>query len=93
MKDANGEFIIIIKEKETIFRKMAFLDPIVSFINVFISRDFFINAISNFIIKEDIERTLFKQFIKKALRLNKLNFKALRLLWSWDKAKIQALIL
>jgi hypothetical protein len=60
MKDANGEFIIIIKEKETIFRKMAFLDSIVSSINISISRDFSINAISSFIIEEDIEKALFK---------------------------------
>jgi hypothetical protein len=60
MKDANNEFIITIKEKETIFRKMAFSDPIMSSINIPISRDFFINAISNFIIKEDIEKALFK---------------------------------
>jgi hypothetical protein len=80
MKDANDEFVIIIKEKETIFQKMAFLDPIMSFINIPIFRDSFINVISNFIIKEDIKKALFKQFIKKALGLNKLNFKALRLL-------------
>jgi hypothetical protein len=59
---------------------MAFPDSIVSSINILISRDFLINAISNFIIEEDIEKTLFKSFIKKALGLNKLNFKALRLL-------------
>jgi hypothetical protein len=80
MKDVNDDFTIIIKEKEEIFRKMTFLDLIVSFINIFISRDSSINAISNFITEEDIEKTLFEQFIKKALRLNKLNFKALRLL-------------
>jgi hypothetical protein len=61
---------------------MAFPDPIVSSINILISRDSSINAISSFIIEEDIEKALFKQFIKKALGPNKLNFKALRLLWS-----------
>jgi hypothetical protein len=60
MKDVNSEFTIIIKEKEEIFRKMAFPNPIVSFINILISRDSFINAISSFIIEEDIEKTLFK---------------------------------
>jgi hypothetical protein len=60
MKDANNEFIIIIKEKEEIFRKMVFLDSIISSINIPISRDSSINAISSFIIKEDIEKTLFK---------------------------------
>jgi hypothetical protein len=60
MKDANSEFVIIIKEKETIFRKMAFLDPIASSINIPISRDSSINAISSFIIKEDIEKALFE---------------------------------
>jgi hypothetical protein len=80
MKDANGEFVITIKEKEEIFRKMAFPNPIVSSINIPISRDFSINAISSFIMKKDIEKTLFKQSIKKALGLNKFNFKALRLL-------------
>jgi hypothetical protein len=60
MKDANDEFTTIIKEKEEIFRKMVFPDPIVSSINISISRDFFINAISSFIIEEDIEKALFK---------------------------------
>jgi hypothetical protein len=82
MKDVNSEFVTTIKEKEEIFRKMAFLNPIVSSINIPISRDSSINAISSFIIEEDIEKALFKQSIKKALRLDKLNFKALRLLWS-----------
>jgi hypothetical protein len=80
MKDANGEFITIIKEKEEIFRKMAFPNSIVSSINISISKDSFINVISSFIIEKDIEKTLFKQFIKKALGLDKLNFKALYLL-------------
>jgi hypothetical protein len=93
MKDANGEFTIIIEEKEEIFRKMAFPDLIASSINIPISNDSSINAISSFITEKDIEKALFKQFIKKASGLNKLNFKALRLLWSWDKARIQALIL
>jgi hypothetical protein len=60
MKDANDEFITIIKEKEEIFRKMVFSDPIVSSINISISRDSSINAISSFIIEEDIKKTLFK---------------------------------
>jgi hypothetical protein len=93
MKDANGEFITTIEEKEAIFRKMAFPDPIASSINIPISRDSSINAISSFITEEDIEKALFEQSIKKALGPDKLNFKALRLLWSWDKARIQALIL
>jgi hypothetical protein len=60
MKDVNNEFIITIKEKETIFRKMTFPDPIVSFINIPISRDSSINAINSFIIEEDIEKALFE---------------------------------
>jgi hypothetical protein len=80
MKDANSEFTTTIKEKEEIFRKIAFPDPIVSSINITFSRDSSINAISSFIIEEDIEKALFKQSIKKALESNKLNFKALRLL-------------
>jgi hypothetical protein len=39
---------------------MAFLDPIVSFINISISKDSSINAISSFIIEEDIEKALFE---------------------------------
>jgi hypothetical protein len=80
MKDANSDFATIIKEKEEIFQKMAFLEPIASSINIATTMNPSINAISSFIIKEDIEKTLFEQSIKKALRLNKLNFKALRLL-------------
>jgi hypothetical protein len=93
MKDANGEFATTIEEKEAIFRKMAFLELITSSINIATSIDPSINAINSFIIEEDIEKALFEQSIKKAPGLDKLNFKALRLLWSWDKARIQALIL
>jgi hypothetical protein len=80
MKDANDEFATIIKEKEEIFRKMVFPNPIVSSINIPISRDSSINAINSFIIEKDIEKALFKQSIKKAPGPDKLNFKALRLL-------------
>jgi hypothetical protein len=93
MKDANDDFATIIKEKEEIFRKMTFLEPITSSINIATVISPLINAISSFIIEEDIEKALFKQSIKKALGPDKLNFKALRLLWSWDKARITALIL
>jgi hypothetical protein len=80
MKDANSDFATTIKEKEEIFRKMAFSEPIASSINISTTIDPFINAISSFITEEDIEKALFKQSIKKALGLDKLNFKALRLL-------------
>jgi hypothetical protein len=93
MKDANGEFAIIMKEKEAIFHKMTFPEPMASSINIANSISHSINAISSFIIEEDIEKALYKQSIKKAPGPDKLNFKALRLLWSWDKARIQALIL
>jgi hypothetical protein len=80
MKDANGEYIIIIEEKEAIFCKMTFLELIVSSINIANSKNYSINAISSFIIEEDIEKALFEQSIKKASGSDKLNFKALRLL-------------
>jgi hypothetical protein len=72
---------------------MAFLELIASFINIPTTIDPFINAISSFITKGDIEKALFKQSIKKALGLDRLNFKALHLLWTWDKVRITALIL
>ena len=93
MKDVNGEFATTIKEKEAIFRKMAFLEPIASSVNIATAINTSINAIDSFITEGDIERALFEQSIKKAPGPDKLNFKALRLLWSWDKARIQALIL
>jgi hypothetical protein len=93
MKDANGDFTTTIEEKEEIFRKMAFLEPIASSINIATTIDPSMNAISSFIIEKDIEKALLEQSVKKALGLDKLNFKAIRLLWSWDKARILALIL
>jgi hypothetical protein len=80
MKDANGEFATTMKEKEAIFHKMAFLEPMVSSINIVDSISHPINAISSFIIEEDIEKALYKQSIKKASGPDKLNFKALHLL-------------
>jgi hypothetical protein len=80
MKNANGEFAIIMKEKEAIFRKMTFPKPMASSINIadFISHP--INAISSFITKKNIEKVLYEQSVKKAPGPDKLNFKALRLL-------------
>jgi hypothetical protein len=66
MKDANSEFAIIIKEKEAIFQKMAFLELITSSINIATPINPLLNAISSFIIKGDIEKTLLEQSIKKA---------------------------
>jgi hypothetical protein len=80
MKDANGDFAIIIEEKEEFFRKIAFPEPIASSINIATTIDPSINAINSFIIKKDIEKALLKQLVKKALGLNKLNFKAIYLL-------------
>jgi hypothetical protein len=80
MKDANGDFATTIEEKEAIFRKMAFPEPIASSINIATTIDPSINAISSFITEEDIEKALLEQSIKKALGLDKLNFKAIHLL-------------
>jgi hypothetical protein len=80
MKDANGEFATTIEEKEAIFHKMAFPELIISSINIVDSKNHPINAISSFIIEEDIEKALFEQSVKKAPGLDKLNFKALHLL-------------
>jgi Reverse transcriptase (RNA-dependent DNA polymerase) len=93
MKDANGDFATTIEEKEEIFRRMAFPEPIASSINIATTIDPSINAISSFITEKDIEKALLEQSIKKASGPDKLNFKAIRLLWSWDKARISALIL
>jgi hypothetical protein len=60
MKDANSEFAIIIKEKKAIFRKMTFLEPIASSIDIMATIPPSINAISSFIIEKDIEKALFK---------------------------------
>jgi hypothetical protein len=80
MKDANGDFATIIEEKEEIFRRMAFPEPITSSINIATTIDPSINAISSFITEKDIEKALLKQSIKKASRPDKLNFKAIHLL-------------
>jgi hypothetical protein len=80
MKDANRDFTITIKEKEEIFRRMAFLELIASSINIATTIDPFINAISSFITEKDIEKALLKQSIKKASGPDKLNFKVIHLL-------------
>jgi hypothetical protein len=59
---------------------MAFPEPIASSINIATTIDPSINAISSFITEKDIEKALLKQLVKKALRPDKLNFKAIRLL-------------
>jgi hypothetical protein len=61
---------------------MAFPEPITSSINIATTIDPFINAISSFITEGDIEKALFEQSIKKAPGLDRLNFKALCLLWT-----------
>ena len=54
MKDVNGELATTIEEKEAIFRKMAFPEPITSSIDVAATILSSINAISSFITEEDI---------------------------------------
>jgi hypothetical protein len=80
MKNANDEFATTMKEKKAIFRKMAFPELMTSSINIVDSISHPINAISSFIIEEDIKKALYKQSVKKAPGPDKLNFKALRLL-------------
>ena len=41
------------------------------------------------IAEKDIEKALFKQSIKKAPGSDRLNFKALDLLWTWIKQELQ----
>jgi hypothetical protein len=54
--------------------------------------DIIIKEETDFIQEEDIRKALFEQSTKKAPGPDKLNFKALRLLWEWDKLRIIALI-
>jgi hypothetical protein len=83
---------ITIEEKEAIFMNQAFPDlskesnSTLSVLELNIRNN-------DFIIEKEIEKVLFKQSIKKAPGPDKLNFKAIRLLWSWDKSRITALIL
>ena len=44
------------------------------------------------ILDKDIEHALFSQSTKKALGKDRLNFKAIRLLWTWDKERVLNLI-
>ena len=41
--------------------------------------------------KEAVQKALFNQDVKKAPGVDKLNFRALRLLWDWDSGRIVAL--
>jgi ribonuclease HI len=42
--------------------------------------------------EEEIEKALFQQSIKRAPGISRLNAKALRLLWSWDRTRIVKLV-
>ena len=71
---------VLIKEKEAIFMKQAFPDLLKDSDEALSLLELNINAESSFISEKDIEKALFKQFIKKAPGPDKLNFKTLRLL-------------
>ena len=90
MKAENGSIATTIEEKEAIFLKSAFLKPIILNNTANFSLE---NNISNIDIAEkDIENAIFQQSVKKAPGPDKLNFKAIRLLWQMDKNRIKALI-
>ena len=50
------------------------------------------NGGTELITDQDIDNALFAQSIKKAPGPDRLNFKAIRLLWNWDQGRITALI-
>ena len=92
IKSLNGEVAITIEEKEAIFMKQAFPDLSKESSAALPLPTLNMNAENSFISEKDIEKALFEQSIKKAPGPDKLNFKALRLLWDWDKTRIIALI-
>jgi hypothetical protein len=80
-----------IKEKKAVFLKSAFPEPIEGLID---NPPIFIQSISDISIRDiNIEEALFNQSTKKALGPDRLNFKALRLLWQWDKDRVKALVI
>jgi hypothetical protein len=91
IKAVNETIAITIEEKEVVFLKSAFPGPIEGLTE---NPPISIQPISNNIAIRDIDikEALFNQFTKKALRPDRLNFKALRLLWQWDKDKVKALV-
>lgn len=93
IKSLNGDIAVTIEEKEAIFMKQAFPDLSKESDIALSLSELNINAENSFISEKDIEKALFEQSIKKAPGPDKLNFKALRLLWSWDKPRITTLIL
>ena len=93
IKSLNGEIATTVEEKEAIFMKQAFPDlSKASDIALSLSDLVIKNVEKDFITEKDIEKALFEQSVKKAPGPDRLNFKALHLLWEWDKAKIIALI-
>jgi hypothetical protein len=91
IKAANGTVATTIEEKEAVFFKSAFPGPIEGLTE---NPPISIQPISdNIAIRYiDIEEALFNQSTKKASGPNRLNFKALRLLWQWDKNRVKALV-
>ena len=93
IKALNGDIAITIEEKEAIFLKQAFPEPLKATENIESSfSQLFSQNESISISEKDIQAALFQQSIKKAPGPDRLNFKALRLLWNWDKTRIITLI-
>ena len=92
IKAVNGTIATTIEEKEAVFLKSAFPGPIEGLTE---NPPISIQPISdNIAIRDiDIEEALFNQSTKKAPGPDRLNFKALRLLWQWDKDRVKALVI
>jgi hypothetical protein len=88
VKGPNGEIAVSLEEKETLFRTTAF--PTMGQQDNTPEPE--IPQMHELIPLKLIKKVIFTQFIKKALGPDRLTFQVIRLLWRWDKPKINILI-
>ena len=89
VKKSNEKVVITLEQKEELFLESQFPKIQANDIPKPIIPQ---NGGINLIIDQIIKDTLLSQSIKKTSEPDRLNFKAIRLLWEWDQEKIIALI-
>ena len=89
LKDSDGNTAVSMKAKEALVRKSAFPKPP---INLFEPSVIPSGLAHTKITEEVVARTLMTQAANKAPGPDKINFKILQMIWSWDKTRITSMV-
>jgi hypothetical protein len=90
LRDENNKVAVTLREKEAMVRENHFPKPPPS--APYRLPDEGSGQLYQTITDKTVEKAIFTQSVRKAAGLDRLNFRAIRLLWSWDSRRVTALV-